>query len=259
MKVRKIVFCSGLLLAAVFLPGLFFTIEAKAADKQIILLKLDDIVQEKNKDLAISPRWQKMADFIMKNKLKAGFGIIGSSLEQDNPAYFKWIKDLHEKGIEFWHHGYGQGGKGEFEKGSMEEQKALLDKTEKLAKEKLGFSLPAFGPHYTATTDETEKALEAIPEIKIWLYGPKNPKYYKKLSIPRYLGLENPTFVPDFEKFKASYEKLGGKQPVLVLQGHPNGWDDSKFSGFVKIIEYLKSKDCVFMTPSEYYEKNGGK
>ncbi len=251
--------CGQRLLALCLLPVLFFTAEAAAAGKQIILLKLDDIVQDKNENLAISPRWQKMADFIQKNKLRAGFGIIGASLEKDNPAYIKWIKDQHEKGIEFWHHGYDQGGKGEFEKGTMEEQKAILEKTEKLAKEKLGFTLPAFGPHYTATTDETEKALEAIPEIKIWLYGPKNPKYYKKLSIPRYLGLENPTFVPDFQKFKASYEKLEGKQEVLVLQGHPNGWDDTKFSGFVKIIEFLRSKNCVFMTPSEYYEKTGGK
>lgn len=243
----------------VFLTGLLFAAGASAAGKQIIILKLDDIVQDGNKKLPISPRWQKLADFLEKNKLKAGFGIIGESLEKDNPEYFKWIKDQHDKGIEFWNHGYKQG-KGELEKGSMEEQKELLEKTEKLAKEKLGFPLQAFGPHYSGTTFETEKALDAIPEIKIWLYGPRNSKFFKKLSIPRYMGLENPTLVPDFEKFKTAYEKNGGKQDALVLQGHPNNWDDSKFNnGFVKIIEYLKSKDCVFMTPSEYYQKTGGK
>ena len=40
----------------------------------------------------------------------------------------------------------------------------------------VGFTLPAFGPHWTGTTAATEQALEAVPEIKIWLYGPPASK-----------------------------------------------------------------------------------
>ena len=29
-------------------------------------------------------------------------------------------------------------------------------------------------------------------------------------------------------------------------------WDDKRWEGFVKIIEFLKARRCVFMTPSEY-------
>ena len=39
---------------------------------------------------------------------------------------------------------------------------------------------------------------------------------------------------------------------VVIGQGHPNAWDDKRWEGFVKIIEFLKSRGCVFMTPSEY-------
>jgi hypothetical protein len=42
-----------------------------------------------------------------ESKLKASFGVIGFSLEQDNQAYFDWIKNLDKKGnIEFWNRGY---------------------------------------------------------------------------------------------------------------------------------------------------------
>ena len=223
---------------------------------QVIILKLDDVKQVKNG--AVHRNWQRVADYIEANHLKASFGIICSSLEKDNPAYFDWIKAMNQKGfIEFWLHGYHErtaGEKtGEFEQGTFEEQKAVLERSEKLAREKLGFALPAFGPHWTGTTDATEQALDAVPEIKIWLYGPKTPKFYKKVSLPRVLGLENPTFVPDFAKFKAAYERVGAAEKYLVLQGHPPNWyNDDRWNGFIQIVEFLKAKGCVFMTPSEY-------
>jgi hypothetical protein len=144
---------------------------------------------------------------------------------------------------------------GEFDHGTVEERKAILERSQKLAKEKLGFALTAFGPHWTATTDATDEALEAEPEIKIWLYGPAKPKYFSRLSIERVMALENPTFVPDPVKFKETYEKIAAKRDVLLLQGHPDQWTDDRWPGFVEIVEFLQSKNIVFMTPSEYLRK----
>lgn len=227
----------------------------------IVVLKLDDITPNgAPKGAAMSPRWQRVADFIEQQKLKASFGIIGCSLEQDNQLYFDWIKNLHARGaIEFWNHGYRNRTKddkaGEFESESADEQKTALARTEKLAKEKLGLALKAFGPHWSGTNESTEKALEEIPEIKAWFYGPKNAKFSKKFMFDRPVNLENPTFVPDFDKFAASYEKAGASCRVLALQGHPNAWDDARWAGFVKIVEFLKAKGCVFMKVSEYVEQ----
>jgi peptidoglycan/xylan/chitin deacetylase (PgdA/CDA1 family) len=199
----------------------------------------------------------KIATYLAANRLKGSFGIICSSLERDDPAYFKWIKDTQAGGlIEFWLHGYhartDADKTGEFEVGTAAEQRAILEKSEVLAMTKLGFPLSAFGPHWSGTTDATDEALAAMPAIKIWLYGPKQPKFFHGLSIERILALENPTFVPDPKKFQEIYDRSAARAPVLVLQGHPNQWTDERWAGFVQIIEFLRSKSVVFMTPSEY-------
>ena len=238
--------------------------QANAADPaprpQVILLKLDDVVAgHLNFAGPVSTRWQRVADYLTTNRIKGSFGIIGESLEKDNPAYFKWIKDIQQAGlIEFWMHGYHMkkaNEPGEFEQGAFEEQKAILEKSQRLAQEKLGFALTAFGPHWSGTTDATDQALEPEAEIKIWLYGPKKPKYFSRLSVERVMALENPTFVPDPAKFKETYEKIAAAREVLALQGHPDQWDDERWPGFLEIVEFLKSKNVEFMTPSEYLRK----
>jgi len=228
---------------------------AEAAKPPVIILKLDDVRQVKNG--IVHPSWLRALAYVETNTLKASFGIICSSLEQDNPAYFDWIKAQQKKGvIEFWLHGYRErkieDKTGEYEQGSFEEQRAALEKCERLAKEKLGFPLTAFGPHWSGTTDATDRALDAVPEIKIWLYGPKPPKHFSRLSLERVMALENPTFVPDFAKFKATYEHSGAQQPFLVLQGHPPNWTEQRWQGFYQIVEFLRAQHCVFMTPTEY-------
>jgi peptidoglycan/xylan/chitin deacetylase (PgdA/CDA1 family) len=231
--------------------------EVSVKAPQVIVLKLDDVVAQRSPDgLPVSARWQRVTEFLKKSNIKASYGIIGFSLEEDNEAYFNWIKDLHNGGlIEFWNHGYrnrkATDRTVEFE-GSFEEQKVALERTQKLAKEKLGIELKAFGPHWSGTNEGTAKALEGIPEITMWFYGPSSSS---KFVFPRFLTLENPTHVPDFDKFKTAYEKVGHDKKCLALQGHPKSWDDERWENFVKIIDYLKSKGCVFMTPSEYREK----
>ncbi len=239
-------------LALAFVPPL------AAADSQIILLKLDDVIAPRVSSTPVSPRWMKTAEFLRTQNIKGAFGIITESLEKDNAAYFQWIKDTQKAGlIEFWMHGYHlkkAGEPGEFEHGTAAEQRAILEKGARLAKEKLGFDLPAFGPHWSGTTEATDEAMEAVPSITIWLYGPKKPKHFTRLSIERVMALENPTFVPDAVKFKSFYEAKAATREVLVLQGHPEQWDDKRWAGFVEIIEFLKLKQVVFMTPSQYLQ-----
>ncbi|MDB6005094.1 MAG: hypothetical protein JWR15_2081 [Prosthecobacter sp.] len=245
--------------------GFLASVTAFAADAvlkpQVVLLKLDDVVQVRMGKNPVSARWLRIKDFLAEKHIKGSFGVICESLEKDNPTYFQWLKDLQAGGqIELWMHGYHlktAKEPGEFEHGTFEEQKAILEKAERMAKEKLGFSLPAFGPHWTGTTDATDQALEAVPEVKIWLYGPKKPKYFTRLSIERVMALENPTFVPDATKFQDYYDKHAAKVEVLLLQGHPDQWTDERWAGFVKIIDFLQSKNAVFMTPSEYQTSLG--
>lgn len=247
-----------LLFVVPYLPTAAETEEPNAGGKtppQAIILKLDDVTALGARDgLPVSPRWQRTAEFIERERIKAAFGIIGFALEEDRPHFFEWIKTWHRKGIiEFWNHGYrnrrAEDPKGEFE-GDFAEQKAAIERTQRLAKEKLGIELRVFGAHWSGTNEATRRAVEAFPEIKMVFYEPRQAN---KLVFERILTLENPTFVPDFERFKQLYEARGVGRPVLALQGHPDAWDDARWQGFVKIIEYLKACGCRFATPSEYY------
>ena len=221
---------------------------------QVVVLKLDDVVAQPSANgLPVSPRWERIKNFLEERHIRASFGIIGYSLEQENPAYFDWIKAIHKKDqIEFWHHGYrnrqGSDPTGEFED-SFETQKQALERTQQLAKEKLGITFNVFGPHWSVTNQDTIKALESIPEITMWYYG---PKAYNQFAFERVMTLEDPVHVPDFVKFKATYEQKAKDKSVLALQGHPNSWDDTRWQNFVQIIDYLTAQGCVFMTPSEY-------
>jgi len=224
---------------------------------QVILLKLDDVTADTSQTASpVPPRWQRITDFLKESNIKASFGIIGFSLEEDNQAYFDWIKTLHDSGlIEFWNHGHrnrkGTDPAGEFE-GAFEPQQRALLRTQQLAKEKLGIELRVFGAHWSGTNANTARALKDIAEIKACYYDPAGAD---KFVFERVLTLENPTHVCDFAKFQAAYERVGRDKPCLALQGHPNSWDDGRWESFVKIIDYLKSKGCVFMKPSEYLEK----
>jgi peptidoglycan/xylan/chitin deacetylase (PgdA/CDA1 family) len=240
-----------------YLAGIANGSDALDEAPQVIVLKLDDVVAHRSPDgLPVSPRWQRITDFLKESNVKASYGIIGFSLEEDNQAYFDWIRDLHKSGlIEFWNHGYRHrkdtDKTGEFEE-AFPTQKVALERTQQLAKEKLGIHLKAFGPHWSGTNKGTVKALQSIPEITMWFYGPADSS---KFIFPRALTLEKPTHVPDFDKFRTAYERVGHDKKCLALQGHPNSWDEERWEAFVKIIDYLKSKGCVFMTPSEYLEQ----
>jgi len=226
-----------------------------ARPAQAVILKLDDITPQGARDGSpVSPRWQRVVDFIEQQEIKAALGIIGFALEDDNAAFFDWIKQLHGKGrFEFWNHGYrnrrAEDKAGEFE-GEFAEQQTAIERTQRLAKEKLGIELKAFGAHWSGTNEATARALNVRPEITMVFYEPRQAK---KFVFERVLTLENPTFVPDFEKFKQLYESRAADKPVLALQGHPNAWDEQRWQGFVRVIEYLKARGCRFVTPSEYY------
>lgn len=239
------------------------TLSSFAADKApVVILKLDDLWAKPGKDF-IKPRWKKVTDYLTKKKIKSSIGIVGNALEGDKPEFFAWCKKTHEDGwIEFWNHGYTHGkvefnGKkiGVFAAGH-DLQLEYFQKTQKLAKEKLGFAFTSFGSPFNSLNADTAKVLATDPDIKTWMYG--NDSYakkagYKGLVLGRKINLESPVHNPNYEKFVERYEK-GNLGEMILIQGHPNGWDDKRWGAFVKIIDFLQNKGCEFTTPTEYYK-----
>ena len=225
--------------------------------QKYVILKLDDIVAASNGQI-ISDRWERVSDYLETKKIKAAFGIIGFSLEEDNPAYFNWITERANRGlIEFWNHGFWRRTQndsiGEFER-SYEKQFYSLQMTNNLAKAKLGLNLTTWGPHWSGINEDTDRALSQIPEIKITFGVPDNPVHFKGFVIPRKINLEYPTHNPDFEAFKSAYLSRKDDLDWFYLQGHPMSWDDRRWENFVKIVEFLESEKVYFVTPSELLE-----
>ena len=256
--------CSMYKTLLVFFLSLSFVWSTQAAEKApTVILKLDDLWGQPGKKF-IRPRWARIANFLAERKIKSSIGIVGNALEGDKPEFYKWCKENHESGlIEFWNHGYTHGkvehnGKkvGVFA-ASHKIQLEYFEKTQKLAKEKLGFAFNTFGSPFNSLNQDTAKVLATDPDMKVWLYG--RDSYAKKANfkgsvLGRKINLENPVHNPNYEKFVARYEK-GNLGDMIVIQGHPNGWDDKRWAAFVKIIDFLQKKGCEFTTPIEWHKK----
>lgn len=252
-----------LLLLAMLVP-----LVAGEATGPLVMLKLDDLVRHgKKPESTVSPRWQKCADFLRAEGVKANFGIICETLDGDCPGYVAWLKELvKDQRIELWNHGwYGSYPKdqatatrlGEFLGANADEQQVLLERSLKLVQDKVGVAMVAYGPHASplvgADAAAAYAALAKIPQYKlVFYYAPPAGTTTDKVVVPRLMELEKPLFVPNADNVRTSFETKGRKLPLIILQGHPNQWDDPRFDQFATVVRYLKEQGCRFVTASEY-------
>lgn len=236
----------------------------------VIILKLDDLKQVNG---TVYSNWTRVTDYLAEKNIKASIGIICQTLERATPTYCQWIKSRHETGmIEFWFHGWDHGvheedGKkyNEFSGRPAEQQKQRLDRSQQLAKEKLGFYFETFGPPggvYAASYDNnTLQVMAGDPHIHIMLYpepindaGRKIQASGKLTILDRVwaVNLEGKVGQPDFQRFLRGYA-ANLDRPYFVLQGHAAAWNSpQRFDEFKRIIEFLVERKAVFMTPAEY-------
>jgi hypothetical protein len=222
-----------------------------------ILLKVDDLTSV---GAGVHPRWQKFVDFCRERKIPAGIGIICNSLEPDNPGYISWIKQQQATGLfEFWNHGldhkkWEEGGQvmQEFKGPSYQQQKEHYRRSQELAHQKLGAPFATFGAPFNATDANTARVISEDPNTQIWLYGDvKSPAGKLVLDRINTVNIENPTAVPNFDKFVAGYNK-NPQRSYFVIQGHPAGWDDARFEQFRQIVDFLCAEKAIFVTPLQY-------
>lgn len=226
---------------------------APAAKVPVVMLKLDDVTR-------VTARWKKAADFIAAEGLKANFGIINSPLETEDPTLIAWVKEQAASGtIEFWNHGYDakyvhdKEHKGEFEGSGYDYQLHSLQRAQELSKLRFGTEYVAWGPHWSGTDADTDRALEAVPGIKVvWFYGPKKGSTSTKIVIERRMELEKPIFRPNPTEVQARFEAVGHNFDYIALQGHADQWDDERFANFQTAVRYLKAQGCRFVTVSEW-------
>lgn len=232
----------------------------RAAEPPVVILKLDDF---RPGGAFMPDGWQLATNLLAQRGIKASYGIIGRDLVRADSEFCDWIRRQHESGrIEFWNHGYLHAkrqidGKqvAEFQL-SYADQLEMLRKMQELGQQKLGITFTVFGAPYNAINADTARALAAVGDIDIWLYG--NARIaaeggFEGEVLRRVVNLESPVHQPNFQAFKERYQQ-GDLGPCLVLQGHPQSWasERERFRNFVQIIDFLQQQGCQFMTPSEY-------
>lgn len=210
-----------------------------------VIFKMDDLEGHSNEVL-------KLDKIVQSENLKVSWGVVGFSLEKGDSKYFGWVRSKNITGqYEFWNHGYSHSsGPYEFLDQSVVQQKESLQKTQKLGKKKLGIIFRTLGAPANKIDENTAKALDKISEIKNWFYGLPSSKN----NLIRTVNMEFSVGNLDASKLKEAWESdLKPEDKLVVLQGHPNMWNDQNFAEFVKIIKFLKEKEVMFVLPADIF------
>lgn len=222
---------------------------------QVVILKADDL--QFDEENILSKNWQRYIQLIDGYNIKSALGVIGNSLEKGNSIYHTTLSGLHNSmKFELFNHGYNhllneRDTNGniycEFKNRSVQNQIENLNKTQRLAKEKLGIYIHAFGAPGNAIDKSTSIALKNQKDITIWLYGNPNSGLF---VLPRKVEAEFPVCKPDYIKFLENYQPY---EECLTIQLHPNRWDEQDLKEFENIVRFLITKKVLFLTPSDYH------
>lgn len=235
-----------------------------AAEEKVVIWKMDDVRAGEKRRLQAG--FKRLAEWAQAEKTVVTMGVICDSLAQPDADDIAWIKaNAVENGgvVEFWHHGWDhrswtEGGKQlwEFRGPDIATQAKHLKEAQAIFKQTTGLTFRVFGAPFNQADDATIAAMDAVPEIAIWLYPPKNETKRKVLG--RSLNIEPATGKVSYAKFAQDY---AAKKPtgLMVLQGHCGMWNDESFRDFVKIAALLKQDGWTTLTASQYAEKAGKK
>tara|TARA_R100000027_G_scaffold18279_2_gene13127 strand:+ start:3328 stop:4101 length:774 start_codon:yes stop_codon:yes gene_type:complete len=229
---------------------------AESSNLQVIF-KLDD-VRRAGDD--VPDNWRRVYEFAQAQQVPVSMGVICNSLEGDSSTYSDTLKSWHDSGlVELWNHGYAhrrweeQGKKGsEFSGTDLQTQEDTLLKSQELGKDEIGVVFTTFGAPYNWIDQNTVTAMENVPDLKVWLYGPSEPvEGVVVLKRNRHVKLEPKVGMVRFEQFRKAFVSSAISSP-LVLQGHPGQWDDLDFADFEEIVAYLQEQGVAFALPRDF-------
>jgi len=214
-----------------------------------IVLKLDDLNTGGGN---VPSAWRRATNFTAARNIKASVGLIAKSLEIGTASYLSYITGLHNAGLtEIWFHGYDHSS-GEFSGKTYADQKNRFVTSQSLAMTKLGFPFAAFGAPENLFDANTVQVMSEDADMKVWLYGDTAQSAGKRvLTRVGDVNIEQPTFVPNPEKFVGGYLANYAGRQYFVIQGHPANWTDARWYEFVRLIDWLQSNGFTFTTPAD--------
>ncbi|MEM1027607.1 MAG: DUF2334 domain-containing protein [Planctomycetota bacterium] len=245
---------------ALFLPYSMNAQEAPAPSGPKIILKLDDM---KHRGGELVAGWQMTLEYLDSKDIPATIGIVCNTLEDAPSAYIDALKQLHATGrYELWNHGWShtrdkEAGTFEFKGMPYEYQAERFARSQEIAREVLGIEFIGFGAPYNQTDESTARIISEHPEIRWWMYPPRQAEVADGVT-PFYrvgkVNIEIPVHVPNPQAMEEAFPQYRDRE-VLVIQGHPMSWDrEGRFEDFVAIMEYLTAQGCTFVLPRDLVE-----
>ncbi|MBQ8392121.1 MAG: DUF2334 domain-containing protein [Clostridia bacterium] len=216
----------------------------------VVILKADDL------SVASYKTFKKMYDILLEEGIaNVSFGAIGNRCTgEGNEDFWDFVKESVNSGVEIWHHGWTHdiGGDNDSEfsgRYDYDEMKKRVGDTSTLFLENAGYQITTMGAPGNKVNAEFAKMLNAeFPEIDKIFFSKGLSFNAHPLNTAIYP--ESGTNGVTFSHFKKVYVP---SHEYTVIQFHPNRlnaynlWDD-----FIKMIQYLRSQNCQFMTPSQY-------
>ncbi len=234
----------------------------------VVILKADDLGDT-------TANWNRFIRIIKDNNICASIGVIPARVRKESSkSEIQRISGLKRENnfpvIEFWNHGHTHSkdkGITEFSGGDMISQMNHIQLTQQFLNEILQHSSHTFGAPFNRSSGVTSSALVNSPEINVWFSYQDNEKHFlpdwvdpdKKvvndydqhiLLNVHYLFLHDLSIGQVIDNYKNDKEK-----PYIVIQVHPEFWNESKFHKFEKLIHFYKDKQlATFMTPYQYFK-----
>ena len=218
----------------------------------VILLKCDDF------RIASMNVFRKMHPMLLEEGItNVSYGVIGEGcVGQGEKEFWEDVKKYINDGVEIWSHGWdhkingdtGSEFSGGYDYDTMREHMSL---TLDLVKKNTGYEIATLGAPGNKVSGEFATLLNTeFPQIK-QIYFSQNRKF-DAFPLNTLVNPESGTSGVQFKTFMKNYD---ADFNYAVIQFHPHRldaydcWDD-----FVKMIQYLRSQNCVFMTPSQYVQ-----
>ena len=244
-----------------FLCSLFPTptcVAATPPETKVVIWKFDDV--RAGEKARLSAGFKRLGDWSQKENTSITMGVICNSLSSPNEEDVAWIKKhAVENGglIEFWLHGWdhqaftsADGQKlSEFKGTPLATQATHLKQACELFAKTTGLKFHTFGSPFNQFDEQTPLALDQVPDLTIWLYGPNRDSHRRILA--RSLNLEIATGKVSAETFLKSYQQKKPTSP-LVLQGHCGQWDETSYQDFLQISEFLKKEGWQAQTAAQF-------
>lgn len=224
---------------------------------QVVILKFDDV-----KMWSYDGGFRDVKEYLDSVGVVGSFGVIANELEDqsgvDKTGLYNFIKECEADGHEIWHHGYLHTVE-EYSTATSADMLTNFKKANDLVLKKTGIQMKTFGsPYNNASQTAIDMIANNFPGYKTFMYVSTNRTFPSgAINYSNYVTVETTTAEPSYELFLQNYAGHENDDYILI-QIHPWNCTTEKVTQLTavkNIVQYLKNRNCEFMTPYEYHER----